>query len=309
MMKAVLKKLTPITFICLAILLGVGCIEFEKQTLVYRHDPESDTLIIWQQYEGVYGDSRKDTLSRKELEELDSVILGQRTFFFANWLFEYNGKEVNDFLGSGQRMLEEKRNENEIKVLRKSLALAKLLKKSIKIKNGPFYQNKEGKLSATQEVTIKNISGIIRQANALIRVKVQSDLEAGEFDKDDPQYAPLLERSLEKGMNFVTLNGQHLRFTWPMTKPMFDQEFKKDKELFIIREQLNKSGGMLVHKDQMLVFEIGAEKKAEVELSLVLPDNKYRNNALADVKAAYGLKKDFAPHAARSKFFKQLEQR
>jgi len=41
----------------------LGCVDFEKQTMVYRHYPKADTLVIWQQYEGIYGDDGFEGLS------------------------------------------------------------------------------------------------------------------------------------------------------------------------------------------------------------------------------------------------------
>jgi len=53
---------------CLAVLLLPGCIEFEKQTLVFRHYPGTDTLVIWQHYEGIHGEDNEHGLSKNERE-------------------------------------------------------------------------------------------------------------------------------------------------------------------------------------------------------------------------------------------------
>ena len=55
--------------------------DFEKQTMVYRHYPKADTLVIWQQYEGIYGDDGFEGLSLEEIDQLHSVLEGERTFF------------------------------------------------------------------------------------------------------------------------------------------------------------------------------------------------------------------------------------
>ena len=54
--------------LALGVLIWAGCIDFEKQTMTYRHFPKADTLVIWQQYEGIYGETEKNGLSENELE-------------------------------------------------------------------------------------------------------------------------------------------------------------------------------------------------------------------------------------------------
>ncbi len=73
-----------------------GCVEFQEQTMSYRYDKAADELRIFQDYRGIFGggdgaDSTPGTeLSGREQGELASVLEGQRTFFFANWIFEYD---------------------------------------------------------------------------------------------------------------------------------------------------------------------------------------------------------------------------
>ena len=73
-----------------------GCVEFQEQTMSYRYDKAADELRIFQDYRGIFGggdgaDSLPGTeLSAREQGELESVLEGQHTFFFANWIFEYD---------------------------------------------------------------------------------------------------------------------------------------------------------------------------------------------------------------------------
>src|SRR5438477_5063230 len=48
--------------VCLA--LFTGCLEFEQQTLTYRYDAKTDTLRIFQSYQGIFGADAKDGLSQ-----------------------------------------------------------------------------------------------------------------------------------------------------------------------------------------------------------------------------------------------------
>src|SRR5262245_49230124 len=79
-------------FLLLVACMGLvtGCLEFEQQTLTYRYDAKTDTLRIFQSYQGIFGADGNDGLSKDELEQLNSVLTGQRTFFFSNWVWEFN---------------------------------------------------------------------------------------------------------------------------------------------------------------------------------------------------------------------------
>ena len=115
---------------CLAVLLLPGCIEFKKQTLVFQHYPGTDTLVIWQHYEGIHGEDNEHGLSETEREQLHSVVNGERTFFFANWIFEYNAQGIDQFIKEGEAELK-KGIEPKAKaaVARQTLVWVKLLKK------------------------------------------------------------------------------------------------------------------------------------------------------------------------------------
>ena len=109
--------------VCLA--LFSGCLEFEQQTLTYRYDAKTDTLRIFQSYQGIFGADAKDGLSQDELAQLDSVLTGQRTFFFANWIFEYNRDQLREMIGK----LKQPDAQQELKMEPAALARAEILLK------------------------------------------------------------------------------------------------------------------------------------------------------------------------------------
>jgi len=77
-----------------ALLFAPGCIEFAEQTMTYRHEAKTDTLYIFQDYRGIFGADKSDGLSDNELEQFNSVLKTQRTFFFNNWITEFNREEA-----------------------------------------------------------------------------------------------------------------------------------------------------------------------------------------------------------------------
>src|SRR5919198_2743031 len=87
-------------FPLLPLALLTGCLEFGKQTMSYHYDKATDTLRIFQDYHGIFGEDAKgkpgEGLSAEEQEQLESVLKGQRTFFFSNWIFEYNRQQIEE---------------------------------------------------------------------------------------------------------------------------------------------------------------------------------------------------------------------
>src|SRR5439155_20837429 len=85
-------------FVLLPMFWLTGCLEFEDQTLTYRYDAGTDTLRIFQDYHGIFGADDTAKVTEAEVEQLDSVLKGQRTFFFANWILEYNREQLRELL-------------------------------------------------------------------------------------------------------------------------------------------------------------------------------------------------------------------
>jgi hypothetical protein len=296
----IMKKL----IICLAVLLLPGCIEFEKQTLVFRHYPETDTLVIWQHYEGIYGEDQEHGLSEKERDQLHSVVNGQRTFFFANWGFEYNAEDIDRFIKEGEAELQ-KGIEPKAKadVVRQSLVWMKLLKKSVTIKNGPFYLNEQKRLCATQQVTLRNAGKLIREFNAVMRASyLQGKNIFRTFEEGDPNIE-LLEKSALAKMEFLTLKGQQLRFQLPLTEKNFRELNVDDLKLF------RKAGVPFEHKNNLLTITVGKVEAAETFVSMRLPKVAFQPNATEAVSERHGLAKDFNPAKARAKFLKESNAR
>src|SRR5262245_53638118 len=152
---------------CLALL--TGCLEFEQQTLTYRYDTKTDTLRIFQSYQGIFGGDGNNGLSKDELEQLNSVLTGQRTFFFANWIWEFN----RDALRETVDKLKQPDAQQELKLDPAGLARAETLLKvvldNVTVENGPFYFDQHGKLCGVQQVTLKQCSKIIAAANPAVR--------------------------------------------------------------------------------------------------------------------------------------------
>ncbi|MBG87739.1 MAG: hypothetical protein CMO80_12660 [Verrucomicrobiales bacterium] len=95
-----------LSLLAIALPMLAGCIEWDHQEVRYRYDAKADRLRIFQNYEGIYGADKKDSLSSSERSQLKSVLAGGRTFFFANWIVEINLPEVKGNRFGGRRRVE-----------------------------------------------------------------------------------------------------------------------------------------------------------------------------------------------------------
>jgi hypothetical protein len=294
---------------CLAVLLLPGCIEFEKQTLVFRHYPETDTLVIWQHYEGIHGEDQEHGLTVTEREQLHSVVTGQRTFFFDNWIFVYQIERTDKFIEETEAELKQGIElQAKAAEARQLLAFAKLVKKSVMIKNGPFYLNKQKKLSATQQITIRNVGKIFLELNTAIHAAIlRGDAIFENFEEGDPNIE-LLEKSAHAKMEYLTLKGQQLQFRWPMTAEHFRKGLK-DKEAAKGIALARKAGVTIRHKDNLLIITAGKMKASDTSVSIPLPDVAFQPNATEAVSKRYGLANDFDAAKARAKFLKESDER
>lgn len=301
-----MKKLAA----CLAVLLLPGCIEFEKQTLVFRHYPETDTLVIWQHYEGIHGEDNEHDLSKKEREQLHSVVNGQRTFFFGNWITEYNAEDTGKFIAEEEARLKKGfASKPEADDARQMLAFARMVRKSVIIKNGPFYLNQQKRLSATQHVTLNNAGKITQDLNALFHMAILQSNRIfdvfGGFEEGDPNIE-LLEKSAHAKMEYLTLKGQQLQFRWPMTGEHF-QRGMREKSTAKLVELARKGGVTIQQKDNLLIITAGKLKAADTFVCIKLPDAAFQPNATEAVSNRYGLTKGFDAARTRAKFFKDCD--
>lgn len=167
--------------LCLMFL--AGCVTFETQTLTYRHDAKHDRLLIFQEYVNIHSDGMAGEgqggrlfpsnapppeirVHLRDCEELDSVLHTPRTFFFDNWLTEYNQKGIAEGIGDLTAKLATASPE-EAKLLRAGIDFCVLLTNSVTVTHGPFRLDADGRLCLFQYVTVSNVSKLLRAGNAL----------------------------------------------------------------------------------------------------------------------------------------------
>ena len=291
MLKRLLLFLAPVLAL-------TGCIEFERQTVTYEHDAKADTLLIHQTYHGIYGEDDATKLSDKEREQLDSVMKGQRTFFFSNWILELNVESWKETLAAE---VIPKTNSLEEAFRRAETNLLTLLIANVRIENGKFYLNEKGQPCGSQRVTIRNVSKILEVGNALMRRGLEVEMKA----KQTAAERELLNASLARPEPFFTLTGQQIRYRYPMSREQFNKDSRDDKAAERFVAEFVKAGGAVSHQNGEMHVRFSRTDSTRETLTLPMTTEKpYQPNALAHIRETYGFAKDFDPKKDMEEFLR-----
>ena len=291
-----------ISQLCVVILAGLSssCIEFEEQTMSYCYDQASDQLRIYQDYRGIFGADAEGKagvpLSSSEQGQLQSVLDGQHTFFFANWIFEYDREAMQQALADLNNPAK-----SEVAAADKPRAenLYKLAIDQIRVTNGTFYLGAGGKLCGVQSVTIDKFSEIVAAINQCKPIFLKdmgknedttpADLEAiAKFEKDP--HATL-----------VQVDGNALTLRMPMARGSYDTELgPKAKDPDKLKE-MRAAGIAITWEDAVASFSIGKKDDPITRLTLSSSEAKYTPNAIPLARAKHTIKEKFdAPAAAKT---------
>lgn len=266
-----------------------GCIEFEKQTLTYEHDVKSDTLLIHQTYHGIYGAEDVTQLSEKEREQLADVMKGQRTFFFANWIFELNVEGSKEELAGA---VVPKTNSLEEAYRRAKTNLLAQLVANVRVENGKFYLNDKGQPCGTQRVTIRNVNKLVTAGNALLRRALEVEMKG----KDTATERELINTALARSEPFFTLTGQQIRFRFPLSKAEYRKISYADGNLGRILLGFLRQGGEMSHERGELHLRFGHTDATRETVTLPIAGKEsYRGKALTHIRDTNSLTKDFDP--------------
>ena len=290
------KKL-PVLLAAWCALLLTGCLEFERQTLTFHYDAKTDTLRMFQNYQGIFGVDKADALSDQELEQLQSVLSTPRTFFFANWILEYNRDLVSEKLAESKTP-----GANETAAAAAARArlgtLLQSLLDNVRVENDGFHLDEKGKLCGVQRVTVTRVSKLVAAGNESIRNALKVDYE-GSTAEERALYA----KSAAGPADYIQIEGNQIRLRFPITRADFEKNFGPNADANKLLEEFRRSGGTLVFADNELKWSIS--KPAETTTSVTLPvsDKPYVSNLLAAVKKkSIAVREKFEPEAAAKEF-------
>jgi len=310
-----MKTLRHVLRIGLPLLL-LACVDFDGQTLSFRYDAKSDRLLIFQHFEGIHTDgdaaapsakakakgkakgkkkkAKPRSPTEKERRELESVVKGQRTFFFGNWITEYNRADCEaDIVQSSAKLAS--LGEPEKAALKARIAVCRQLVASVKITNGKFFLNKQGQLCGYQLVVVEQVSKLLPLINDAIRTFVATD----PMDKITAAGREKVRAFAKKG-RWVELEGGELRIRYYDT---YD-------EFLELREGLLKQflqAQIILNYDEPLI-EIIIGRKGNKRTTLTTPSkSKPDRRLIRHVRKTYGIEKKVDVDSLRERFLESGE--
>jgi hypothetical protein len=276
-------------------LLLTGCLEFEDQTLTYRYDTGADTLRIFQDYHGIFGADDAAKITDAEVDQLDSVLKGQRTFFFANWILEYNADQLRELLVA----IKDPEKRREMQLTETSSAryekLLTLALDSVRIENNGFYFDAKGRLCGSQKVTVTQVTKLIAAGNDAIRELIKAEADRAEISVEEKAVLRKAETGRE---DFILLKGNALTVRFPMTPgefaKMMDPGSDNGKQLTEFRRQ----GGGITMTNDLVTFSLGAPTNVVTALTLPMATKPYVSNAVDAVRKRTSIRERFDASSA-----------
>jgi len=271
-----MKRILSASLLFCLLLSFTSCIEFENQELTYRHDQKEDALLVTLRYEGIYGSTKaglsdqgdpititEEKLSQKEVQQLESVLTGNRAFFFSNWISEYNRDYLVKILDEGiAEPTPEGRafGDPERKLLQ-------ALIKEVKIVNVGFYKDGNDRLCAAQTLRVNNVSNVISLANEVIGRQFQAnlpemreELKSGDKNAFSQKTIDLIEKKTKGKYQFITLDGNQIGLQFPMVREDAERISKDVLKNFPKDVRANSKG-------KRLTIEIGDADKDSIVIT------------------------------------------
>lgn len=269
-----------------ALLTLTACIEWRRQTLTFRHDAAADTLLIHQDYQGLYGADQRERLSDQEIEQINSVFTGQRTFFFANWILEFNRAAVEQSLEAMQR---EAAPDPKQQGARYALTrLARLLLDNVTITNGVLSLNADGELCGTQRVRLRNVATVIRAANTAIQAVLRAEAEDPGREAD---VARIYRAAAAGPPDFITLKGNVLSVRVPMAAAAYKESLEDSADGWAMAEAFRREGVTIRHADDALHVQVGREGDSITRVSVPVHEKPWTPNLLNHLSATHKILK------------------
>ena len=177
--------------------------------------------------------------------------------------------------------------------------LLKLLVDHVRIENGGWYIDGDGKLSGVQRVTITGVSNLVAAGNVVIRDAYKD--AADSFATNETVHALYL-KSIEQPREYIKLEGNRITVRLPATKAEYEEHVLAEgsrKQL----EQFKKSGGQVDFKDNEIIASIGQPTDKQTTWTMSFSEKTYRTNLLQEVKKRGLIQEKLDPEAAARSFF------
>lgn len=150
---------------CLALLPLAGCLEFDAQDVVVRHDPAADRIDVLIVYRGLFAEGGSGSGEKpldKALQDLDQARQTGEFTFWNNWPLS-------------------------VDLTKEGPAPVKALVQHVEVENGALFTDPRGVLCAWQFVRIHEAKLFLQKVNTLFELALQAGL-ASSFDGAGPDH-------------------------------------------------------------------------------------------------------------------------
>ena len=280
----------------------VGCVEFEGQSLTYRHDRKNDRLLVFQEYQNIHAAGNleffkksttpqpiPETPSPREIQELESVMHGQRTFFFANCFLEYDREGVSAGLADVEKELATA-TPDDAEYLRRQAAFMRFVLDSVSVANGTFFLDGQGRLCGYQCVAVNNFSALVSQANDLISATVARELPGMTNDFSEASREKI--RAFAGKRRWIQVQGNEIRLKFPATLKSYEEY---GKEPWFPAEVAT------TYSEPFCEVLIGRKKQKSQTIAKET-ENAAQSNLVAHVRATYGIAENLDLEKIRNVF-------
>lgn len=232
------KRRSLITLTTVALLMQ-SCVEFAEQSTTFVYDAQTDSLRMVQVYHGIFGGENEARLDEKELEQLRHVMDEAKTFFYANWIFEYSEDGAREAIEKMQENPDDK-DADEAAMHSASIAMFESLIENVRVRNGGFYRDKAGRLCGWQTIAITRTGEVLKVANAAISKLILNGLQKDELEWSEPTRA-LLKAAASDSYQWLDVGSNTLRFQMPMRAADYRQ-IRQDLAASTREEAAEKAG-------------------------------------------------------------------
>jgi len=285
-------------FALLPMLWLTGCLEFEDQTLTYRYDAATDTLRIFQDYHGIFGTDDAAKITDAEMDQLDSVLKGQRTFFFYNWILEYDHDQLRELLEA----IKDPEKRKEMKLTETSSAryekLLTLALDNVRVENNGFYFDAKDRLCGSQKITVTQVTKLIAAGNDAIHELIKAEANKAETSAEKKAVLRKAEAGRE---DFILLKGNALTVRFPTTPDEFAKWMGSPSDDGRQLTEFRRQGGRITMTNDLVTFNLGAPTNVVTALTLPMATKPYVSNAVDAVQKRTSIRERFdASSAARA---------
>ena len=165
--------------------------------------------------------------------------------------------------------------------------------------NGRFYVDAKGRLSATQRVTVTQVSRLVAAGNGAISEAFKAEAVRDSTSSEDK--ASIL-RALQGPADFIRLEGNVLTVHFPMPREEFDKTLTNEDSGARQWREFKRQGGKVSYANGQGTWAFGSPTDTATILTLPVFVGPYVTNAVAEVRKRAGIVEKFDASAAAKEF-------